>query len=79
MNITVIGSTSSNRIKLVKNVIKALKELKINIIPDIIDDKENLTKYKNINTPILIVNDKIVSNGNILTDREIKHYIKLLT
>ena len=76
MNIEVIGSNSSNRIKLVKNIIKALKELNINVIPDIIDDEQSLIKYKNKNTPILMINNKIVSNGNVLSDREIKHYIK---
>ena len=75
MEITVIGNKSSNRIKLVKNVIKALKELDINVIPNILDDNKNLKKYKN--TPILIINENVVSTGKVLTDREIKHYIKL--
>ena len=78
MNIKVIGTSSSNRMKLVKNIIKALKELNLNIIPEIIDDNNSLIKYKNKNTPILIINEQIVSNGNILSEREIKNYLKLL-
>lgn len=78
MNIKVIGTSSSNRMKLVKNIIKALKELNLNIIPEIIDDNNSLIKYKNKNTPILIINETIVSNGNILSEREIKNYLKLL-
>ena len=78
MNIKVIGTSSSNRMKLVKNIIKTLKELNLNIIPEIIDDNNSLIKYKNKNTPILIINETIVSNGNILSEREIKNYLKLL-
>lgn len=77
MEITVIGNNSSNRMKLVKNIIKALKELKIDIIPNILDDNKNLQKYKNHNTPILMINEKIVSTGKVPTNREIKQFIKL--
>ena len=38
MDIKVVGNSSSNRMKLIKNIINALKELKIHAIPKIIDE-----------------------------------------
>jgi hypothetical protein len=78
MNIKIIGKNSSNRIKLIKNLNKAIKE--IDMYPDIeiIDDEAMIKQYQNESTPILMINDKIVSDGKILTDREIKRYIKVL-
>ena len=34
-------------------------------------------EYKDKNKPILMINEKIISNGKILTDREIRNYIKI--
>ena len=78
MEIKVIGSSSSNRMKLIKNIRKALKELNINVIPSILDSEKEIMKYKNQNTPLFIVNDKIISSGKVLETKEIKKYILLL-
>lgn len=77
MKIKVIGKNSSNRIKLIKNLNKAIKE--VNVFPDItiLENDKSLKQYQNIATPILMINDKIVSNGKILTNKEIKHFIKI--
>lgn len=77
MKINIIGENSSNRIKLLKNLNKVTKNEDINIEINVIDDKETLSKYKDKNKPILMINEKIISNGKILTDREIKNYIKI--
>ena len=63
--------------KLLKNLNKVTKNEDINIEINVIDDKETLSKYKDKNKPILMINEKIISNGKILTDREIKNYIKI--
>ena len=76
MKINIIGENSSNRMKLLKNLNKVTKNEDINIEINVIDDKETLSKYKDKNKPILMINEKIISNGKILTDREIKNYIK---
>jgi hypothetical protein len=78
MNIKIIGKNSSNRIKLIKNLNKAIKD--IDSYPDIeiLDDESIINQYQNVSTPILIINDKIVSDGKILSDREIKKFIKIL-
>ena len=78
MKINIIGENSSNRMKLLKNLNKVTKNEDINIEINVIDDKETLSKYKDKNKPILMINEKIISNGKILTDREIKNYIKIL-
>ena len=81
MKIQVIGENSSNRTKLLKNINKVTKEktLSDNIIVEILDDKKSMEKYNNVCKPVLLINDKIVSNGKILTEREIKNYIKVLS
>ena len=73
----IIGENSSNRMKLLKNLKKVTKNEDINIEINVIDDKETLSKYKDKNKPILMINEKIISNGKILTDREIRNYIKI--
>lgn len=77
MKIKIIGENSSNRMKLLKNLNKVTKNEDINVEINVIDDKETLSKYKDKNKPILMINEKIISNGKILTDREIKNYIKI--
>lgn len=77
MKIKIIGENSSNRMKLLKNLNKVTKNEDINIEINVIDDKETLSKYKDKNKPILMINEKIISNGKILTDREIRNYIKI--
>lgn len=77
MKINIIGENSSNRMKLLKNLNKVTKNEDINVEINVIDDKETLSKYKNKNKPILMINEKIISNGKILTDREIRNYIKI--
>lgn len=73
MNIKIIGNNSSNKIKLNKNVKKSIENLKLDFIPTIEDINDN-QKYKN--TPVLIINNEIVSQGKVLTEREISRYIK---
>ena len=77
MKINIIGENSSNRMKLLRNLNKVTKNEDINVEINVIDDKETLSKYKDKNKPILMINEKIISNGKILTDREIRNYIKI--
>lgn len=77
MKINIIGENSSNRMKLLKNLNKVTKNEDINVEINVNDDKETLSKYKDKNKPILMINEKIISNGKILTDREIRNYIKI--
>lgn len=72
MEIKVIGTNSSNRLKLIKNIKKATDN-KINIL---LLEKDN--KYNITNTPALIINDKLISQGKVLNEREIKKFIEVL-
>ena len=78
MEIKILGKNSSNRTKLLKNIGKAIQDEKGGINIEIIEDQEIINKYKVSNTPCLVINDKVISQGKILTDREIKNYIKVL-
>ena len=65
MEIKVIGTNSSNRIKLIKNIKKATdNNIDIKLV-----EKDN--RYNITNTPALVINDKIISQGKVLNDKEI--------
>ena len=72
MEIKIIGTNSSNRLKLIKNIKKATDN-RINIQ---LLEKDN--KYNITNTPALIINDKLISQGKVLNEREIKKFIEVL-
>ena len=75
MDIRVIGKNSSNRIKLLKNIVKVQKDIDFDF--SILEDDGTLKKYQNIQMPILTINDRIISSGKVLSDREIKQFIKI--
>lgn len=79
MEIKILGKNSSNRIKLLKNVEKGVNNEKRKIEITILEDEKYLSKYGISNTPAIVIGEKIVSQGKILTEKEIKHYIELLT
>ncbi len=75
MEIKIIGKNSSNRMKLLKNVEKVL-ETKENVCNlQILEDDKYKQIYHVANTPALLINGKVISQGKILTEREIKRFI----
>ena len=78
MEIKIIGKNSSNRMKLLKNISKVTANGKGNIEVTLLEDEKYLSKYGISNTPALVINDKVVSQGKVLSEKEITHYIKLL-
>ena len=76
MKIKVIGTNTKNRIKLLKNLNRALKETETEVQIELVEDREDIETYNNLVTPALSINGNIVSNGKVLDEREIKHYIK---
>ena len=63
------------KIKLIKNVKKSLSTLKLDFNPtilNVITDKN----YNVKNPPLLVINDNVISEGKVLTEREISKYIK---
>ena len=75
MNITVVGNESTNKRKLIKNVNKAIDNVKLDIILNM-KVIENTKKYNIKNSPALIINEDLVCEGKVLSDREIARYIK---
>ena len=60
---------------LIKNVKKSLSTLKLDFTPtilNVITDKN----YNVKNPPLLVINDNVISEGKVLTEREISKYIK---
>lgn len=79
MNAKIIGSESSNRIKLLKNLNKAIDSLKMHVTPTIEDDERSIKNYNITNTPALIINNKVISQGKVLTEKEIVKFLKVLS
>lgn len=79
MEIKIVGKNSSNRNKLFKNAKKAIKEIKSHINILLLEDETDEIKYGITNTPSLVIDDKVISQGRILNDREIVNYIKVLS
>lgn len=77
VNIKIIGVNCSNGMKILKNLSRVERELNMKFNIEKIDS--TYKKKYNINViPALIIEDKVISTGNVLTDKEIKHYIKEL-
>ena len=74
IEIKVLGSKTHNGIKLIKNIKKINSDINIDVKE--INDVNYLKKYNIKNTPALIINNNIVSEGKVLTTREI---CKILT
>lgn len=76
MNIKIVGYKCSNGIKLKKNISK-INECDINL--ELLEGDEYLNKYNIKNVPGLIINEKKVSEGKVLNDREILRMIRVLS
>ena len=79
MKIKIVGNNSSNRMKLLKNTRKACNEVKENIVIELVEDNNYLKKFNITNTPGLIINEKLVSQGKVVNEREIKNFIRILS
>ena len=74
IEIKILGSKTRNGLKLIKNIKKINSDVNIDIRE--VNDVNYFKKYNIKNTPALIINNNIVSEGKVLTTREI---CKLLT
>lgn len=70
IEIKIIGVNCSNGRKLKKMAYKAVEDIKEDI--SITEINKDNKKYSITNFPGLIINDRIVSEGKVLTSREIK-------
>ena len=79
MEIKIVGKNCSNRNKLFKNLGKSLEDVKTKVEIELLEDKKYEDKYNVSNTPALVINEKVVSQGKVLNEREIKNFIRILT
>lgn len=75
MEIKIIGVDSKNGIKLIKNIEKVEKEMKLKFNVSKVSSK-NRDKYGIREVPALMIENDIISKGCVLTEREIKNIIK---
>ena len=78
MEIKIIWQESSNRMKLLKNVGKAMEKIKGKISVSLLEEDEDARKYNVSNVPALIINEKVISQGKILNEKEIANFIRIL-
>lgn len=69
IHIKIIGANCSNGIKLKKMTERALEEVEMDASLECITDYK---KYGISNIPALMIDEEIVSQGKVLTTREIK-------
>ena len=75
MEIKIIGSNCKNGMQLYKMASRAIENLKNEINIEKVDDKKSVNKYGVTNIPGLVINEKLMCQGKVLTDREIKKLI----
>ena len=78
MEIKIIGQESSNRMKLLKNVGKAMEKIRGKISVSLLEEDEDARKYNVSNVPALVINEKVISPCKVLNEKEIANYIMIL-
>ena len=72
MVIKVLGDCCSHCSRLYSNVLKAVQELNADVQIEHEGDILKILQYKVVSTPALIINEKIVSEGESLSVEKIK-------
>lgn len=73
-DIAVLGSGCPKCIELENHVKAALKELNIDKTVKHITDMAEIASFGVMSTPALVINDKVVSSGKVLSSEEIKEF-----
>lgn len=77
MKLKLIGADSKNGIKILKSIKKVERELDYKIDVDKISCLDK-SKYNVRVVPTLTLDNKILCEGSVISDRELKNFIKLL-
>ena len=75
MEIKIIGTNCSNGIKLKKMVSRFASDYDYDINIKILDNKEEINNHNIKNIPGLVINGQLVSEGKVLTVREISKLV----
>ena len=71
MEIKIIGSNCKNGMQLYKMASREIEDNKTDVKLEKSDDIKDIKKYGVNNIPGLVINDKLVSQGKVLTQKEI--------
>lgn len=73
--VKILGTGCSNCQKLEENTIAAIEEAKLDLAIKYVEDMAEIASYGVMSTPALVLDDKVLSYGKVLSKEEI---IKLL-
>lgn len=71
-DIKLIGANSRNGLKMRKVIERAMEDSDLDINLILLDDEKSKMKYNVKNFPGIVVDEKLVSEGKVLTERELK-------
>ncbi|MBT2644568.1 thioredoxin family protein [Bacillus sp. ISL-41] len=72
MNIKILGTGCKKCQELEKNTRLAVEELQFDAVVEKVEDIKEIMKYKVMSTPALVIDEKVVSTGKLLTVKELK-------
>lgn len=75
IEIKIIGSNCSNGMRLKKIINRVSRDNNIDVVINEVNGTSDKKKYNISKIPAIVVDDKIISQGKILSDREIKKLI----
>lgn len=75
LNIKIIGSNCKNGMQLYKIITRAVEEQDNVIKVERLDDDNSMNKYGVKNIPGLVINNNLISEGKVLSQREISKII----
>lgn len=76
MNVKILGTGCKKCKELERNTIEALHELNVAAEVEKVEEIREIMKYKVMSTPALVIDEKVVSAGKLLTVQEIKQLFK---
>jgi len=76
MKIKILGTGCPNCLVLEANTRKAVDDMKIKASMEKVTDIAKIMEYGVISTPALVVNEKVVSYGRVLSPEEIKKLLR---
>lgn len=76
MEIKILGTGCKNCVNLAKNTEEALKELGMEATITKVTDMKDIAKYGIMRTPGLVIDEKVVSYGKVISTKEITELLK---
>lgn len=75
MIIKILGSGCKKCVQLEKNTQEALEELKLQASVEKLTDFIEIAKYGVMQTPALVIDEKVVAVGKVLSSKDIKEFL----